>query len=344
MDLRLSKALKSGLVSLFRRSGLASVLRGRLGGAGVILVLHEIHDDLACELMTGCSPSLLAALVNGLRRDGWDIVGLDAALRRIAHGVAATPFAVLTFDDGYRDTLSRALPVLERLEAPFTVYVPTGAVTRELYAWWLALRALFRSHHEVAVECMDRRFECSDLAGKIAALKAAAGWVHQDYHRKFALAPTFAAYGISPAALAQKYFLDCDELRALARHPLVTIGAHTTSHPALSTLEPGQARCEMVDNKVYLQRLLDQDITHFAYPYGDPRACGAREAEIARELGFVSAVTAEASPIYPEHRHRMHRLPRVAVRPDETAETLYYRASGLSWAMNAHKRRRLANA
>ena len=60
--------------------------------------------------------------------------------------------------------------------------------------------------------------------------------------------------------------------------------------------------------------------------------------------GFASAVTAEASPIYPQHRHRMHSLPRIAVRPDETAETLYYRASGLSWAMNAHKRRRLAHA
>jgi peptidoglycan/xylan/chitin deacetylase (PgdA/CDA1 family) len=279
-----------------------------------------------------------------LRRDGWDIVGLDEALRRIARGATAAPFAVLTFDDGYRDTLSRALPVLERLDAPFTVYVPTGAVTRELYAWWLALRVLFRSHEEVAIECMGRRFECSDPAGKIAALKAAASWVHEDYRRKFALVPTFAAYGISPAALAEEYFLDCDGLRALARHPLVTIGAHTTSHPALSTLEPGQARCEMADNKIYLERLLDQAVAHFAYPYGDPRACGGREAEIARELGFVSAVTAEASPIYPEHRHRMHRLPRVAVRPDETAETLYYRASGLSWAMNAHKRRRLANA
>ena len=75
-----------------------------------------------------------------------------------------------------------------------------------------------------------------------------------------------------------------------------------------------------------------------------PRACGRREAEIARELGFLSAVTGEASPIYPEHRHRMHSLPRIAVRSDETPETLYYRASGLSWAMNAHKRRRLANA
>src|SRR6266849_10971555 len=317
MDHRLSKALKSALVSLLRRSRLVSPLRERLGGAGVILVLHEIHDDLARELMTGCSPSLLTVVVNSLRRDGWDIVGLDEALRRIAHGVAATPFAVLTFDDGYRDTLSRALPVLERLEAPFTVYVPTGAVTRELYAWWLALRALFRSREEVAIECMGRRFECSDLAGKIAGLKAAGSWVHQDYRRKFELMPTFAAYGISPAALTEEYFLDCDELRALARHPFVTIGAHTTSHAALSTLEPGQARCEMADNKIYLERLLDADVTHFAYPYGDSRACGSREAEIAHELGFASAVTAEA---------------------------LYYRASGLSWAMNAHKRRRPAHA
>jgi peptidoglycan/xylan/chitin deacetylase (PgdA/CDA1 family) len=340
----LTKAIKSGLVSLLRRSRLASLLRERLGGAGVILVLHEIHDDVRRELVTGCPPSLLTLVVNSLRRDGWDIVGLDEAVRRIADGVTASPFAVLTFDDGYRDTLSRALPTLERLEAPFVVYVPTGAVTRDLYAWWLALRALFRSHEEVTIECMDSRFECADLAGKIAALKAVGSWVHQDYRRKFALAPTFAAYDISPAALAGQYFLDRDELRTLAGHPLVTIGAHTTSHAALSTLEPTQARCEMADNRVYLQQLLDTDIAHVAYPYGDPRACGAREAELARELGFATAVTAEASPIYPEHRLRMHSLPRIAVRPDETAETLYYRASGLSWAMNAHKRRRLANA
>ena len=51
-----------------------------------------------------------------------------------------------------------------------------------------------------------------------------------------------------------------------------------------------------------------------------------------------SAVTVEASPIFAEHRQRMHSLPRVSVRPSETAATLYYRASGLSRAMNAHKR------
>src|ERR1700693_4745234 len=91
MDHRLSKALKSGLRSLLRRPRLAAPLRARLGGAGVILLLHEIHDDLARELMTGCPPSLLTIVVNSLRRDGWDIVCLDEAVRRVAHWGGATP-------------------------------------------------------------------------------------------------------------------------------------------------------------------------------------------------------------------------------------------------------------
>ena len=313
----LNRVLKSGLASLLRH--FPSPLGRRLGGLGVILLLHEIHDSVEAELGTGCSATQLAELVEGLRRDGWEIVDLDEAVRRIKHGAAARPFAVLTFDDGYRDSLTRALPVLERLQAPFTVYVPTGAVTRELYAWWLALRPLFRSRDDVIVECMGRRFACADLPSKIAALREVGDWVHRDYRRKFELRPTFATYGISLPALADDYFLNSEELRTLARHPLVTIGAHTTSHAALSTLDRDDVRREMTDNKAYLERLLGETIVHFAYPYGDPRACGAREAEVARELAFTSAVMVSASPIFAADRERMHRLPRVAVRPDENS-------------------------
>jgi len=333
-------SFKSSAISVLRRSGLAVPLRNRLGGIGAILLVHEIHDDVRAELTTGCSAAQLAELVTALRRDGWDIVDLDEALRRIAEPMHGRPFLVLTFDDGYRDSLTRALPVLRRLHAPFTVYVPTGALTRELYAWWLGLRVLIRSHDEIVVDCMERRFSCGDLAGKVAALNAVSAWVHHDYRRKSALAPVFATYRISLPSVANEYFMDGEELRALAAEPLVTIGAHTTSHAALSTLEAEQVRREMADNRSFLEQLLERDVDHFAYPYGDERACGAREAAIARELAFASAATVEASPVSAEHFTQMHSLPRIGVRPNETPATLYYRASGLSWAMNAHKRRR----
>ena len=51
------------------------------------------------------------------------------------------------------------------------------------------------------------------------------------------LAPTFKQNGISLADLNDEYFLDERELRTLARHPLASIGGHTTSHQALSTLD-----------------------------------------------------------------------------------------------------------
>jgi peptidoglycan/xylan/chitin deacetylase (PgdA/CDA1 family) len=321
-------SLKGGLISVLRRLGLASPLRERLGGIGAILLLHEIHDDVRSELMTVCSPAQPAEVVTTLRGDGWDIVGIDEALRRIAEPRPGRPFAVLTFDDGYRDSLTRALPILQRMQAPFTVYVPTGAPTRELYAWWLGLRVLIRSHDQIVVDCVERSFTCSDLAGKIEALKTIDAWVHEDYRRKDSLAPVFAAYGISLPSVANEYFMNSEELREFAGRPLVTIGAHTTSHAALSTLEADDVRREMADNRSYLERRAP---------------CGAREAAIAREVGFLSASIVEASPIFPEHRADIHSSPRIPVRPNETPATLCYRASGISWAMNAHKRRRRAS-
>ncbi len=334
----MSKALKSRLSLLLRHTGLAAPLRRRLGGRGIILLLHEIQDDPGSELMTGCSPAQLAASVTGLCRDGWEIVSLDEALRRLRGEEASLPFAVLTFDDGYRDSLTRALPILERLQAPLTVYVPTGAVTRELNAWWLGLRDLLRLNEAVTVAGMGRRFSCPDLTAKMAAFNAVSAWVHRDYRRAAELAPTFASYGISLPALADRFFMTSDELIAFAHHPLVTIGGHTVSHTALSTLEPHEVRVEMDDNRAYLERLLDQEVAHFAYPYGGPRSCGPREAAIARAAGFTSAVRVEASPIFPAHRDNPHSLPRISVRPDETPGSLYYRASGLSWAVNVRQR------
>ena len=67
------------------------------------------------------------------------------------------------------------------------------------------------------------------------------------------LAPTFKQNGISLAALNDAYFLDERELGILARHPLASIGGHTTSHAALATLDGPSARAELADNRAILR-------------------------------------------------------------------------------------------
>jgi peptidoglycan/xylan/chitin deacetylase (PgdA/CDA1 family) len=216
-------------------------------------------------------------------------------------------YAVLTFDDGYRDNVSVALPIMERYNAPFTIYVPTGAPTRSMYSWWLGLRKLFVSRDSVTIEALGRRFECPDLQSKLSAFEEVQLWVHQDFRRAAVLESTFEKAGISLAALNDAYFLDERELRDLGCHPLASIGGHTASHAALVTLDQSSARAELANNRSYLENLLQLPVRHFAYPYG---AFGPREEQLASDVGFRTAVTTEHARLY-DSKVNQFALPRV---------------------------------
>ncbi|MBP0652119.1 polysaccharide deacetylase family protein, partial [Mycobacterium tuberculosis] len=65
-----------------------------------------------------------------------------------------------------------------------------------------------------------------------------------------------------------------DDITALARHPLVDIGAHTLSHANLRRLPRAAARAEMAGSADVLADWLGVRPRHFAYPYGYPAAAG----------------------------------------------------------------------
>ncbi|UGY17341.1 polysaccharide deacetylase family protein [Bradyrhizobium septentrionale] len=293
-------------------AGLAPALRRAFAGRAAILMLHEIQQDWRWELKTGASPDFLEYSLKWLRQEGWEIVSLDTCLEQLAADTQPHRYAVLTFDDGYRDNVATALPILERHNAPFTVYVPTGAVTRTLQPWWLGLRELFRLRDSIAIDGMAMRFSCRDFDEKASALEKVSNWVHEDYHRVEMLTPTFNKAGLSLESLNDTYFLNGAELQALARHPLASIGGHTESHPALAYLNEALARAEMADNRNYLEGLLQRPVRHVAFPYGNARACGPREQHLAVEAGFSTAVTTRHGQIS-DRKPNHFALPRIAL-------------------------------
>ncbi|MBR1155812.1 polysaccharide deacetylase family protein [Bradyrhizobium sp. JYMT SZCCT0428] len=278
-------------------AGLMPAVRSLFAGRAAIISFHEIQREFRCELATGTSVSLFEHSLRWLRREGWEIVSLEECLDRVSRDDRSRRYAVLTFDDAYRDNVSVALPILERHNAPFMMYVPTGAPTRTLESWWLGLRELIRSRDDVTVDAMETRFHCPDVQAKVSALARATQWVHEDYHRAAMLAPTFRKAGISLSALNDAYFLDEREIQALSHHPLASIGGHTTSHPALKNLDSASARAEMADNRNYLQNLTQRPVRHFAYPYGNPKASGPREEQLCSAVGFLTGVTTRPGPL-----------------------------------------------
>jgi peptidoglycan/xylan/chitin deacetylase (PgdA/CDA1 family) len=253
-------------------------------------------------------------------------VSLDDALRRFSDPKAPR-FAVLTFDDGYRDNLTRALPLLERYAAPATIYVTTCLIERTANAWWLGLVEWLKRREWIAVEGYGRR-STRTLAEKVGARIGLTRWVEADEARIAALSRALAQDRVCCRSLLDQQMLQAEEMRRLGGHPLITIGGHTTSHPWLAALSETEALREITENRSYLQSLTQQEVAHFAYPFGSALACAEREAALVAAGGFRTAATARPGCVLPGHQEERYALPREGVQWHDDEASLACKSIG----------------
>ncbi len=320
---------KTVVSELFFRSGMHRLVSRKYGGNGVILAFHSVVEDPSEYLMgLHSSSETLEKIVVWLQRQGRRIVTLDEAMTSL-EDPASEPFAVLTFDDGFRDNLTHALPILEKYSAPFTVFVPTEVITRAHDSWWLRLQELFLDHDIIDFQPLGKKFSCPKVREKKDALKEVLGWVHTDYSRIADARSVLEGYDIQEMHVMEKMYLDHDDLKALSSHKLVTVGGHTTSHPALATLPTDEVENEIVDNKNFLESTIQTSVDHFAYPFGGALSCGDREADIVAGTGFRSAVTTRMGGLFPAHLDMQYSLPRVGIDAHDTRATIFNKISGV---------------
>ncbi len=107
---------------------------------GRILMLHRVVEQRSDEpeqRELEVTPRFLEQTIETYRHEGYIFVSIDEACNIIKGGKRLKhPFICLTFDDGYRDNYTTALPLLKRHNVPFAVYVTTGFVDNKLPMWW----------------------------------------------------------------------------------------------------------------------------------------------------------------------------------------------------------------
>jgi len=302
--------------ALFRRPGLRRLAGRAFAGRGAILAFHRVRPaasrEFAPNALLEITPAFFDAALTHIRARGLEIVTLDEALRRLVCGEGG-PFAVLTFDDGFRDLAEHALPVLERHRAPFMAYIAPGLAAREARLWWVELEEAIRRLDRV--ELGPWRLPARSPAEKNAAFNKIYWHLRkQDEHALLdGVAVLRDRAGVDPKQLVENLCLDWEGLRRLAQSELAGFGAHSLTHPRLRQIPLDQARAEMAGSRAILERELGRPCPHFAYPVGDVTSAGPREFALAAELGFASAVTTRPGMIFPEHAAHLRALPRVSV-------------------------------
>jgi peptidoglycan/xylan/chitin deacetylase (PgdA/CDA1 family) len=303
------------------KTGLDSLLAPLTRGVGVVLTLHRvcpaIRRGFAPNRVLEITPEFLDAAILSLKTLGYELITLTEAVSRLRSGKGRTPFATLTFDDGYRDNLSDALPVLERHGVPMTLFVTPGFAERGARLWWVELEEAVRrlDRIEVSLDGFEFNAACRTEADKSAAYDALYWRLREGpEERLLGIVSRLADEAqIDTAALVDGLCLDWDGLTAMARHPLVSIGAHTLTHPMLAKCDEARMRHEVAGSREAIRNRLGVTPAHLSYPIGDRQSAGAREFALARELGFTSAVTTRPGVLFAAHARHLWALPRISV-------------------------------
>jgi len=267
-----------------------------------------------------------------------NVVPLDRALRALGSGRPLPPRAVaLTFDDGYRDNLDLAVPILRGFQMPATFFLVTDFLAQRSRIWWEELGWAFAHptdpkltwdgwHYDLTTP--ERRSQArAGIAESLKTLDASARLAAVDE-----LIARLAPEGTRPGP---ELFCDWDAARAL-RDAGHHIGSHTVSHPILShEAEPAQA-AELADSKRELERELDVPVDVLAYPNGRPADYDRATLDQARRAGYRFALTTDMG--FVTARQADLELRRFVIEPHTRARDV---ARELKWLTSDKVRDRI---
>ena len=302
----------------------------------LVLMYHHIATPCADPSALAVSAANLAEHLQVLKRVAKPR-SLQALTDRLFNGSLEAQTVVVTFDDGYRDNLVDAWPLLERYKIPATIFVAAGASNRRPPYWWDELDRLLLtpgtlpSHFDLTLSGQTVRCDLGPSAtyDEDAARRFRNWRVWED-------APTarHALYRslhdllqtLQPPEQAavmddvRRWSGACDnhvraherltdaEIVCLASSRLIDIGGHTVTHPALATLPPKQQSEEIDRNKHHLESLAGRPLKSFAYPSG---VYSEETTGIVRDAGYACACSAVIGPVH--HDADPFQLPRRSV-------------------------------
>ena len=280
----------------------AAVVRHRSAGRLLVLSYHGVlasADDTYVNRQC-VDADMFDAQLTWLRRH-FQVVSLSTAVARCARGEALPPRAVaLTFDDGLKNVLDTALPILQRHGAPATCFVCTGYVGGDAWLWMDAVNGLVLSAPGPYLECdlggRRRRFRLSAIAERERAAESIRSHLKRlgPGDRAVAIEQLRALSVIPPQSPhwspGRHSLLGWDDLRALVAGG-VEVGSHGQTHTVLSGLQPEAARHEIAESSARIERETGQCCELFSYPNGTAHDFSTAHESMLREHGYTAAVT-----------------------------------------------------
>ena len=336
--------LRQLILILMRWTGLLRLCQFCHRNEIAILMLHGVMDERDNSSWRPLRPFLpprkLDAYLRVLSRR-YHFVSLPEAVEMLQGHRVMQPYSmVLTFDDGYRNNLTHALPILRRYEAPATFFVATGFLDQPRPFWFDRLdyavqhaqlnqrrlsvgsvsmclngsnrKTLRESYIEFIRTAQIQRMSDSEFLREVerltTQLEAESGRSLCDIHRDDKCTALMTWEQIQEAGPEG-----------------VTIGSHTVDHVRLGLVDAETARRQLAASKQALEQHTGRSCPWISYPKG---SFHEETVAIARECGYVCGLTTEEGWNRPGDD--LMRLRRIGVSTRWSTTELLASSSGIS--------------
>lgn len=280
----MKKLAKSGLefaLTTFRVSALARTRRSR---EVLVLSYHNIIPD--GESASGDVSLHLPQRIFAQQLDLLVRTHEVVPIAELWNARGNKPGAVITFDDAYAGAMEAGLAELKQRGLPATVFVTPAFVGGKTF-WWDRLAT------PLGLDARTRAYALRELGGRNDAIMAWAGQARMEVREP----PAYQAVCTEAA------------LRTADASGLVTLGAHSWSHPNLTRLTAAELGAELRRPLAWLTERFEHTVPLLAYPYGLRTSA---VAEAARSAGYERAFLIEGGWVQPGARMRTSpfELPR----------------------------------
>jgi peptidoglycan/xylan/chitin deacetylase (PgdA/CDA1 family) len=288
---------RRALESLVYWTGLGfTYVKAAAPSGAVILTYHSVAPPEWAEWIdprNRIEPDRFARQMEFLARHR-RVIALDELVAAIEAGEPLPAGSVvLTFDDGYRDTLEVAAPILAHHGLPAIVYIPTAMVTRGESPWSDRVYAWFRNRRcarLVVPGAPGGGFDLTTSEGAIRAHATVSERLVRTWPAERRALLAQLREQLDPACDGPRLTLDWNEVRSLRRrYDRIEIGLHTAEHVDLTAEGDESVRDELKRCIADAERELGVGPKHFAYPYDRANAAARGLVE---EQGLRTAVCA----------------------------------------------------
>lgn len=265
-----------------------------------VLMYHTVDPE-------GIPPAAFRAQLDVIRRE-FEPISLPKLLSRYRDGRCTGREVALTFDDGVRNHLTTAYPLLREADVPATFFLCSGLIDSGQWVWNTEARARLQG-----LRAAERKALATREGWPAHAVEAIVEWAKglaPDRRQAFENAVRAHTPAFEPTPMQQDLFapMTWDEVHSLDP-ALITIGSHTVSHPILTTLSAREQTEELTASRARLEAQLGREVDIFCYPNGDSDPA---VVEAVRK-SYRWAVTTEESFWGPGHDPC--RLPRIPAAP-----------------------------